>query len=125
MADGLRNTGERVMSNTTELPSVDAPTAAADTDALLLDVREYDEWMAGHAPNALHIAMSGLPDRLGELARDRRIICVCRSGNRSARVTAWLRQQGFDAANMVGGMTAWASHGLPFVNQAGNPGVVI
>ncbi|MEQ1702646.1 MAG: rhodanese-like domain-containing protein [Ilumatobacteraceae bacterium] len=91
----------------------------------MLDVREYDEWMAGHAPDALHLSMSGLPDRLGEIDRNRRIICVCRSGNRSARVTAWLRQQGYDATNLAGGMTAWASHGLPFVNHAGNPGVVI
>ena len=53
------------------------------------------------------------------------IICVCRSGNRSARVTAWLRQQGFDAINMTGGMSAWASFGQPLVNHAGNPGVVI
>ena len=62
---------------------------------------------------------------LGELDRTRRTICICRSGNRSARVTAWLREQGFDAFNMTGGMYAWSSFGHPMVNHAGNPGVVI
>jgi rhodanese-related sulfurtransferase len=113
------------MHTTDALPCIDIDAAAADESALLLDVREYAEWMAGHAPRATHIEMNTLPDRLSELDRTRRIICVCRSGNRSARVTAWLLQQGFDAVNMTGGMSAWASRGLPFVNHAGNPGVVI
>ena len=107
------------------LPSIDVDAAAsAPADTVLLDVREYEEWMSGHAPNAVHIAMSELADRIGELDRTRRTICICRSGNRSARVTAWLREQGFDAFNMTGGMYAWSSFGHPMVNHAGNPGVV-
>ncbi len=114
-----------MMHATEAPPSIDVEAAAADDSALLLDVREYAEWMAGHAPTATHIEMKTLPDRLIELDHARRIICVCRSGSRSARVTAWLLQQGFDAVNMSGGVTAWAGRGLPFVNHAGNPGVVI
>lgn len=108
------------------LPTVDADTAAAATDDfVLLDVREYEEWMSGHAPDAIHIPMSELVTRVGELDRTRPIICICRSGGRSARVTAWLSEQGFDAVNMAGGMHAWAGFGHPLINHAGNPGVVI
>lgn len=114
------------MSSPDPIPSVDVDdAAAAGAETVLLDVREYEEWMSGHAPNATHIAMSELMDRVSELDRSRRTICICRSGNRSARVTAWLREQGFDAWNMTGGMYSWASFGHPMVNHAGNPGVVI
>jgi len=108
-----------------QIPAVDVESAAAASDVVILDVREYEEWMSGRAPTAVHIPMSELTARVGEIDRTKRVICVCRSGNRSARVTAWLRQQGFDAINMTGGMSAWASFGHPLVNHAGNPGVVI
>lgn len=107
------------------LPSIDVDGAAAATDCVLLDVREYEEWMSGHAPTAVHIPMSKLMERVAELDPSRRTICICRSGNRSAKVTMWLREQGFDALNMTGGMQSWASYGHPIVNHAGNPGVVI
>ncbi|MGZ4673455.1 MAG: rhodanese-like domain-containing protein [Ilumatobacteraceae bacterium] len=105
-------------------PSIDADGAAV-AECVVLDVREYEEWMSGHAPTAVHIPMSQLVGRVEELDGSRRIICVCRSGNRSARVTAWLREQGFDAVNMTGGMSSWASNGHPMINHAGNPGIVI
>lgn len=93
--------------------------------SVLLDVREYDEWMAGHVDGATHVPMSDVPSRLGSLPRDHRIVCICRSGNRSGQVTAFLLRQGFDAVNMTGGMRAWAADGLTFVNHAGNAGVVV
>ncbi len=108
-----------------QIPAVDVESAAAASDVVMLDIREYEEWMSGRAPTAVHIPMSELAARVDEIDRTKRVICVCRSGNRSARVTAWLRQQGFDAINMTGGMSAWASVGHPLVNHAGNPGVVI
>jgi rhodanese-related sulfurtransferase len=107
------------------IPSIDVDTAAADRDRPLLDVREYEEWMSGRAPHAVHIPMSELVRRVGELDPSRPIACICRSGNRSAQVTGWLRRQGFDAVNVAGGMSAWAAHGHAVVNHAGNPGVVI
>ena len=114
------------MSTQQQLPAIDVDTAAAAPDTtVLLDVREYDEWMAGHAPTAVHIAMSQLADRVGELDKSRPIVCICRSGNRSARVTEWLLAQGFDAVNMTGGMSSWSSFGHPLVNHAGHSGVVI
>ena len=108
-----------------DLPAIDAESAAAETGAVLVDVRERDEWIRGHAPAALHIPMSEFVDRVGELDSSLRIICVCRSGNRSGQVTAWLLQNGFDAVNLTGGMSAWAGAGHPIVNSAGDPGVVI
>ena len=93
--------------------------------AFLLDVREYEEWMAGHVDGATHVPMQQVPAHLAEVPTDRTVVCICRSGNRSSRVTQWLRDQGIDAVNMTGGMNAWASAQHPMVNHAGNPGVVI
>ena len=92
--------------------------------AVLLDVRENDEWTAGHAPGAVHIPMGQVEQRLDELATlfpelpDRPIHVVCRSGGRSARVTAYLKQAGWDAVNVDGGMRAWAAAGRPMVAES-------
>jgi rhodanese-related sulfurtransferase len=102
-----------------QVPSVQAtdldPAAPVPAGSVLLDVREQDEWDAGHAPQALHIPLAELPDRVGELPEDVRAIVVCHSGGRSARATAWLTQGGYDAVNLDGGMIAWARAGLPVV----------
>lgn len=92
--------------------------------AFLLDVREYEEWMAGHVDGATHVPMQQVPAHLAEVPTDRTVVCICRSGNRSGQVTAFLRQQGVDAVNMSGGMRAWATDELPFINANGRPGVV-
>lgn len=114
------------MPTSDAVPSIDADTAAVmGDDTVLLDVREYEEWMSGHAPAAIHVPMGQLPGRVGELDPAQPIVCVCRSGNRSARVTAWLCAQGFDARNLTGGMQTWSSLGHPVVNHSGSPGVVI
>ncbi len=94
--------------------SVD-PAGARDlvaAGARLLDVRDDHEWAAGRAPGALHVALAELPDRVDDLDRSRAIVCVCRSGGRSARATEFLVERGFDAVNLAGGMTAWALAGL-------------
>ena len=99
--------------------------ALLDAGAVLLDVREVDEWQAGHAPDAQFIPLGELVARAGELTRDRRVVAVCRSGARSERATRFLRGQGFDAVNLTGGMRAWAAAGLALVNDDGGPGAVI
>jgi rhodanese-related sulfurtransferase len=95
-----------------------------ESGAMLLDVREPDEWTAGHAPDATWIPMRELAGRQGELPGDRPIVVVCRSGDRSGRVTVALRRAGYDAANLSGGLLAWAAAGLPVVTDAGADGTV-
>jgi rhodanese-related sulfurtransferase len=99
--------------------------ALVDAGALLLDVREADEWQAGHSADAVFMPLGEVEARMGELARDRRVVAICRSGARSARVTQFLRAQGFDAVNLEGGMRAWAGAGLDVVTDDGTPGTVI
>ncbi|MER7777079.1 rhodanese-like domain-containing protein [Streptomyces sp. NPDC096191] len=95
----------------------------------LLDVREDDEWQAGHAAGALHIPLSEFVARYGELAeaapQDGRIHVLCRVGGRSAQVTMYLVQQGVDAVNVDGGMQEWAAVGRPVVDEKGEPGHVL
>lgn len=96
------------------------PASALADDAVVLDVREQDEWDAGHAPHAVHIPLGELPSRLDELPEsDDPLPVVCRMGGRSARAVAWLGQQGFDVVNADGGMKAWESAGKPLVAADG------
>lgn len=79
--------------------------------AVLLDVREDDEWATGHAPGAVHVPMGQLtPETLPE---GRPLYCICRSGNRSLQVAEVLVAAGIDARNVSGGMSAWIDAGLP------------
>lgn len=94
-------------------------------DAVIIDVREANEWAAGHAPNAVHIPLGDLPSRLADLPdTDAGTVAVtCRSGGRSSRAVAWLTQQGYDVANLDGGMKAWESAGKPLQGE-GTPHVL-
>ncbi|WP_423924164.1 rhodanese-like domain-containing protein [Frigoribacterium sp. 2-23] len=73
----------------------------------LLDVREQDEWDAGHAPQATLVPLSELAQRQDEIPTDAQVLVVCHSGMRSLRATAALRAAGVDAVNVAGGMIAW------------------
>ena len=73
----------------------------------LIDVREVDEVQAGHIPDVMHIPLGLLEFRLHELNKNESYIMVCRSGARSGRATQLLEDNGFDASNMAGGMSAW------------------
>ncbi len=84
--------------------------------ALLLDVREPDEYAAVHAVGATLIPLGELPARLNELKqyKDKPIAVICRSGRRSARSVEILRNAGFSqVVNIEGGTSAWESAGLP------------
>jgi rhodanese-related sulfurtransferase len=95
----------------------------------LLDVREDEEWQAGHAAGALHIPMSEFVARYDELTeaapQDGQVHVICRSGARSAQVTLYLAQRGVEAANVDGGMVAWEADGRPVVDGQGRPGAVV
>jgi rhodanese-related sulfurtransferase len=97
------------------------------TDAVLLDVREPDEWAAGHIAGALHVPMNDVPRRIADhpdtLTANAPVVVVCKMGSRSAKVTAWLRHQGYDALNLDGGMLAWARAGRPMEAADGPPRV--
>jgi rhodanese-related sulfurtransferase len=97
-------------------------------DGFLLDVREEDEWAAGHAECAVHVPMSDFVARFGEVAEkleDRRVFVVCRVGGRSAQITQYLVQQGVDAVNVDGGMRAWQAAGRPLVGGGGGEARVL
>jgi rhodanese-related sulfurtransferase len=101
-----------------QIPTVTVSDVA--NDAIILDVREPDEWAAGHAPGAIHIPMGDLPARLAELSGVSdpgagSLAVTCRGGGRSSRAVAWLTQQGYDVANLDGGMRAWLAAGKPMV----------
>jgi rhodanese-related sulfurtransferase len=92
----------------------------------LLDVREDDEWAAGHIAGAVHIPMSGLLPRVAEVPRDRDVVVVCKVGGRSAQVTAYLLQQGWPSVrNLDGGVHAWVSAGRDLVSENGAPPTVL
>ena len=95
------------------------------SDLHLLDVREQDEWDAGHIEGAQHIPLGELGDRLAEVPKEHVVVAVCRSGSRSDRAAKGLRASGFEAENLDGGVTAWNRAGLPLVAKGGGPGRVI
>jgi rhodanese-related sulfurtransferase len=106
-----------------DVPAVDA-TRVGD-DVYLLDVREPDEWAAGHPPDAHHVPMMEIPGRAAEVPTDRDVVVVCRVGARSAQVVAYLRQRGYDnVVNLDGGMFAWEAAGRPIVDEHGGAGRV-
>ena len=85
-----------------------------DAGAFILDVREPDEWSQGHIPGATLIPLGELAGRAGALPRDRSIVVICRSGNRSAQGRDVLLGAGFPSVTSVsGGMTDWLAAGLP------------
>lgn len=73
----------------------------------LIDVREDEEVAAGMIPGAAHIAMGEITSRIDELDKATPYILICRSGNRSGQVTAYLEAQGYNVTNMAGGMLEW------------------
>lgn len=107
----------------TVTPEAIAPRAASG-EVLLVDVREDEEWDAGHAPDAVHVPLATVADRLDEIteqADGRPVAFICRSGNRSAQAAQIAVDGGVqDVINVGGGMGAWASAGLPIEPEGGS-----
>ena len=99
----------------TELKDIDVQEAhrRQTAGALLLDVREDDEWAAGHADGARHLPLGQIGASEQDLPRDREVLLICRSGRRSAQAAQLLRNAGHSAVNVAGGMQAWTQAGLP------------
>lgn len=110
--------GNRV-SGIKEVNTLEA-TRLMNEDALLLDVRDDNEWAVGRLPNARHIRLAELTKRLSELEKykDKPVVVYCRSGHRSARACALLKKSGFsNPNNLAGGIMAWEQANLPITRK--------
>lgn len=115
------------MTKPTQISEITAEEASqmVEAGAFLLDVREEDEWEAGHAPVAVHIPMGQVSERVAEIPVDRPVVCVCRVGGRSGSVATALEEGGYEVHNLNGGMTAWEIAGLPVVSDDGASGQIV
>ena len=104
------------MTNVAQVPATEVPAGA-----YLLDVREHEEWDAGHAPGAVHIPLGELGARYTDLDRDRQMTYNGRSGHRSGPAALALAGAGWDAANVSDGMIGWQAAGLPMASASGQP----
>ena len=94
-----------------ELSATDAASLLEDKtdETLLLDVREHVELEQAAIAGALHIPMNEIPERIGEVDREKTVVCMCHVGGRSAQVAGYLMSQGFEKVyNLAGGIDAWA-----------------
>ncbi|TNM60405.1 MULTISPECIES: rhodanese-like domain-containing protein [Actinomycetes] len=109
-------------------PSVSARTAAdlVAGGALLVDVREDEEWKAGHAPDAVHVPLGAITagQRPAQVPDGADVVVVCRSGKRAAQAADRLAAAGVAVRNLDGGMQAWQDAGLPVRTDSGAPGTV-
>jgi rhodanese-related sulfurtransferase len=112
-----------MFSGAPRIPSIGVE--ALPDDAYLIDVREDDEWAAGHAPDARHISLGEVPARLAEVPQGREVYVVCKAGGRSAQATKFLIDAGREAVNVAGGMLAWEAARRPMVADAGQPPYVL
>jgi rhodanese-related sulfurtransferase len=94
----------------TELPP-EQVAELIERGAEIVDVRRPYEFEAGHIEGARNIEMNVLTQSADEISRDRPVILICRSGNRSGMARDAFREAGYDAYNLAGGMLAWAEAG--------------
>lgn len=93
---------------------------AAPADAVLLDVRELEEYAEGHISGSINLPQADLATRLDDIPRDRPVISICRSGARSLRSAQFLAQMGYPSvSSMRGGLDAWEQSGRPL--KQGDP----
>jgi rhodanese-related sulfurtransferase len=97
---------------------VDMFAAAHAEGALVLDVRESFEYVAGHVPRAQLVPMAQVHARMSEIPRGERVYVICASGNRSYTAASWLRNAGIDAVSVAGGTGGWAAQRRPLVRGA-------
>jgi rhodanese-related sulfurtransferase len=95
--------------NVTELDT------ALQSGAPVVDVRETNEYLDGHVPGAVHVALGTVPDRVDAFRSDGTTYVICRSGARSMRACEFLAQQGLDVVNVAGGTLDWVAGGRPVV----------
>ena len=92
---------------------------AQQSGTLIYDVREQDEFEAGHAQDAISIPLSELGARFQEIPSGSPVLLICKSGGRSGQACEALEQAGYDVTNIVGGSLDWYGENLPFVSENG------
>ncbi len=111
--------GEKLRGYSSVTPAQSTQMINRD-DALILDVRENNEYSEGHILNSLHIPLSSLKTRMKDIEKhkSKKVIIACRSGHRSSQACANLKKQGFEQVfNLSGGVMAWESANLPLVKK--------
>ena len=94
--------------------TIDELKAAISNGAQVIDVRESDEYNAGHVPMAQHIPLGSVPDHLEAFRSDAEVYVVCHSGGRSMRACEFLHDQGItNVVNVIGGTSGWTALGNP------------
>jgi rhodanese-related sulfurtransferase len=99
--------------------SRDEARKLVDEGAQLVDVRADHEWEAGRIAGAAHVPLPQLPERLGEIDKDRPVVVYCRGGNRSSMATAALTDAGYDAVKLSEGIVGWSGDELPLEPEGG------
>ena len=122
---GLADMPWAMLTTSQSVPSTTAAALQARApEAVLLDVREPEEYAAGHVPGAINLPQADLATRLDELPRDRPLLVICQGGFRSLRAAQFLKQRGFErVVNVEGGTTAWRAAGHP-LEATGAPAVL-
>ncbi|MBY0579248.1 MAG: rhodanese-like domain-containing protein [Burkholderiales bacterium] len=106
----------KLFANFPEIETVEAVNLINRQDAIMLDVREHQEYASGHIPNAKHIPAAKVDERIGEIEnlKDRPLIVYCRSGARSSSICVLLSKKGFGKVyNLKGGILSWEGAKLP------------
>ena len=113
---------QQARSEISEADARDARELIEKGDAVILDVREQQEWDEGHIPEAIHIPRGNLESRIERLApeRSRPVVVYCSSGSRSVFAARTLGELGYDdVVSLAGGFTDWKRNGFPVQLQAG------
>ncbi|MGM0386196.1 MAG: rhodanese-like domain-containing protein [Actinomycetota bacterium] len=103
--------------------AIEAPSTLAE-EFVILDIREVNEWAAGHAPGSVNFPLSRIPSHVEDLPLGK-VVLVCRNGNRSGTALDWLIQKGYRYWNLRDGMIGWKMAGFPIVRPNGTPGTLI
>jgi len=116
----IGNELRRALLNLKEVSPLEATQLLNHQDAVLLDVREPQEYKDGFLANSIRIPLGSLSEKAAQLDkhRERPIIIVCRSGNRSAQAVRILKRMGYETVyNLGGGLHAWRTANLPISNK--------
>lgn len=91
--------------------TIDELEQAIAQGAHIVDVREQDEFDAGHVPHARHIPLNTVPDRMGEIPEGETVWLICQGGVRSMKAADYLEAQGYDVVSVAGGTGSWIGAG--------------